>query len=89
MANVSFTQNIQRHVHCPPCTAKGRTVREVLDAVFRDNEPARAYVLDEHGEVRRHMVVFIDGRPVKDRKALSDEVNESSSVCVMQALSGG
>jgi molybdopterin converting factor small subunit len=89
MARVSFTQNIQRHVECQVSQASGDTVREVLDAVFRENPRARHYVLDEQGEVRQHMVVFIDGRPARDRKGLSDPVSESSEVCVMQALSGG
>ena len=89
MARVTFTQNLQRHVACPPREAAGNTVGEVLNAVFLDNERARRYVLDERGEVRRHMVVFLDGRPIRDRKALSDPVSERSEVCVMQALSGG
>lgn len=89
MARVSFTDNIQRHVQCPPREAPGRTVREVLDAVFVEYDKARGYVLDEHGEVRRHMIVFVDGRPVRDRKHLSDPVTEASEVRVMQALSGG
>lgn len=89
MAHVTFTQNIQRHVECPPSDADGATVREVLDAVFADNEKARGYVLDERGAVRQHMNVFVDGRPVRDRESLSDAVTATSNVCVMQALSGG
>ncbi len=89
MAHVTFTQNIQRHVQCPPCNAEGATVREVLDTVFATNEKARGYVLDERGAVRQHMNVFVDGRPVRDRASLSDSVTATSSVCVMQALSGG
>ncbi|MFQ5501142.1 MAG: MoaD/ThiS family protein [Phycisphaerae bacterium] len=89
MAQVSFTENIQRHVRCPSREVSGSTVRVVLEAVFRENEQARSYCLDERGEVRRHIVVFIDGRPVMDRKDLSDPVTEKSRVYVMQALSGG
>lgn len=89
MARVSFTRNIQRHVECPPTDADGSTVREVLDAVFAENERARGYVLDERGALRQHMNVFLDGRPIRDRESLSDEVTPTSSVCVMQALSGG
>jgi molybdopterin converting factor small subunit len=89
MARVTFTQNLQRHVACPETTVSGRTVREVLDAVFTANPKARGYVLDEHGELRRHMTIFVDGELVRDRVALSDEVSDGGEVYVMQALSGG
>jgi molybdopterin converting factor small subunit len=89
MARVKFTQNLQRHVTCPVAEASGATVREVLEAVFSANPQARGYVLDEHGEVRRHMIVFVDGRPIRDRAGLSDPVGEASEIYVMQALSGG
>ena len=89
MAKVTFTPNIQRHVACPPCDAPGRSVAEVLDHVFRSNDKAKRYVLDEHGEVRKHMVIFVNGRAIKDRVRLSDGVNDGDNVCVMQALSGG
>jgi hypothetical protein len=89
MARVTFTQNIQRHVACPPSDAPGATVREVLDRVFAQNPRARAYVLDDQGAVRRHMVVFVDGRQIRDRATQSDPVPPDGEVCVMQALSGG
>lgn len=89
MAKVAFTENIQRHVACPPTEAPGATVREVLDNVFTQNPRARHYVLDDQGALRRHMIVFIDGMIIRDRKALSDPVGEDSSIYVFQALSGG
>jgi len=89
MAHVTFTQNIQRHVACPPAEARGSTVREVLEGVFAANPRAREYVLDDQGAVRRHMVVFVDGRQIRDRVRLTDLVPPDGEVCVMQALSGG
>jgi molybdopterin synthase sulfur carrier subunit len=89
MPRVVFTQNIQRHVECPPAEAPGETVREVLDAVFAINERARGYVLDEQGALRKHMLIFVDGEQVRDRERLSDPVGPSSEVYVLQALSGG
>lgn len=89
MPRVVFTENIQRHVACPPREAQGETVREVLDAVFRTNERARGYVLDEHGAVRKHMVIFINGTMIRDRQTLSDPLLPDAEVYVMQALSGG
>ena len=89
MATVRFTQNIQRHVECPTREAPGATLREVLDAYFRDNERARGYVLDEQGKIRQHMVVFIDGELTRDRDRLSDTVGPNAVIDVIQALSGG
>lgn len=89
MTRVSFTANIQRHVTCPPTEVAGRTLREVLDAVFAQNPLARGYVLDDQGAVRHHMQIFIGGAQVRDRAGLSDEVPPGAEVYVMQALSGG
>src|SRR3972149_1954052 len=73
----------------PPAEADGRAVREVLERVFAANPAAREYVLDDQGAVRRHMVVFVNGRQITDRTRLSDPVPADGEVCVMQALSGG
>ena len=89
MAQVHFTETIQRHVACPPSTVSGATVRQVLDAVFAANPRARGYVLDEQNELRKHMAIFVDGRMIRDRAGLSDPVGPEAEVYVMQALSGG
>ena len=89
MPRVTFTDNIQRHVPCPPCEVAGGTVGEVLEAVFAGNARARGYVLDDQGALRKHMIVFIDGQPIADRTGLNDPVPAGAEVYVMQALSGG
>ncbi len=89
MVRVVFTENMQRHVACPPADAPGDTVRAVLDRVFDDNPRARGYVLDDHGHLRKHMVIFVDGRQIRDREELSDPVSVDGEIYVMQALSGG
>ncbi len=89
MARVEFTPSLQRHVECPPTEAAGSSVREVLDAVFRENARARGYVLDEQGALRPHMVIFLNGEPIRDRETLADPVAERDELFIMQALSGG
>lgn len=89
MPHVTFTANLQRHLACPPVDAEGGTVRTALDAVFGGNPRLRGYVLDEHGALRQHMTIFVDGAPIQDRKGLSDPVPEHGNIFVMQALSGG
>ena len=89
MAVVVFTPNLARHVACPSVEAAGATVAEVLARVFADNPRLRGYVVDEHGAVRKHMAVFVDGQQLVDRARQSDAVGATSEIYVMQALSGG
>ena len=89
MPQVKFTQHLERHLVAPPVDVPGGTVREVLDNVFGQNPQLRGYVLDDQGRLRKHVVVFLDGRQIADRSGLSDSVEPSSEVLVMQALSGG
>jgi hypothetical protein len=89
MPHVVFTTVIQRHVDCPPQAVDGATVRAALDAYFAHNARARAYVLDEQGVLRQHVVIFVDGVQVRDRQALDDAVAPGAEIYVMQALSGG
>jgi hypothetical protein len=89
MARVVFTNNLHRHVPCPPAQVAGATVREVLDAAFAGNGRARGYVLDEQGALRKHMLVFVNGEQIRDRVRLSDPVPPGGEVYVLQALSGG
>jgi molybdopterin synthase sulfur carrier subunit len=89
MPKVRFTQNIQRHVACPPRSVEGTTLRQALEAYFAGNAPARSYVLDDQGALRRHMAIFINGEPVLDRKGLADPVPADGTVDILQALSGG
>ena len=89
MPRIAFTANLQRHVSCPAGEVAGGTVRAVLDAVFSANDRVRSYVLDEQGAVRKHVTIFVNGQPIRDRATLSDSVAASDEVYVMQALSGG
>lgn len=62
---------------------------QALARVFRDNPGLRSYVLDDQGRLRTHVVIYVDGRPVRDRTELGDVVAEGAEIHVMQALSGG
>lgn len=89
MATVVFTPNLRRHVDCPDAVAEGATVGEVLERVFAQRPRLQGYVVDERGALRKHMAVFVDGQPIRDRIRLSDPVAPGSEIYVMQALSGG
>ena len=85
MPRVVFTSNLQRHVACPEAVVRGTTVRDALENVFVKEMKMRGYVLDEQGDLRRHVHVYVGGR----RAALSDAVESSAEIFVLQALTGG
>ena len=64
-------------------------VRGALDAVFDRFPGLRGYVLDEHGAVRHHVAVFVDGRSLRDKRNLAQPLPADAEVHVIQALSGG
>jgi molybdopterin converting factor small subunit len=89
MPRVVFTAHLRRHVDVPEQVVAGSTVADALGAAFACAPQLRGYVLDDQGELRRHVAVYVDGRRVADRKRLSDPVTEASEIWVLQALSGG
>jgi hypothetical protein len=65
------------------------TVGEALAKVFAEQPALRGYVLDDQGSLRRHVAVYVGGRPVADRIGLADPVGPGDEICVLQALTGG
>lgn len=72
-----------------PLEVRPGTVREVLDQVFALHPSIRGYIVDELGVLRQHVIAFLDGEPVRDKKSLADPVTASSELYIFQALSGG
>lgn len=89
MPTVHFTANLARQTTAPVCKVDGTTVREALHAVFSQHPTLRGYVLDDQGAVRQHVVVFVDGTAIADRRSQADAVKPESEIFVMQSLSGG
>ena len=67
----------------------GANVGEVLAGVFARHPGLRTYVVDEHGAVRHHVALFVDGRSLARKTHLDQPLEDRSELHVMQALSGG
>ena len=89
MAHLFFAASIQRHIAMPARDVVARSVDEALAVAFADEPRLRGYILDDQGGLRRHLSVFVDGMPLRDRRHLSDPVDQNSRIYVVQALSGG
>lgn len=89
MITVTFTPNLQRHVASPPRELQADTLADALHQIFAENPTLTGYILDDQHRLRKNIAVFIDGTMIQDRNTLSDSLQPSSDVQVLQALSGG
>ena len=89
MPTVSFTSALRRFLPAPTTDVAGGTVGEALGAVFASHPALRGYVLDDQGALRRHVAVYVNGQPLRDRIGLADPVGPRDEIYVFQALSGG
>jgi molybdopterin synthase sulfur carrier subunit len=70
-------------------TVDATSVAEVVREVERIAPGFTYYICDERGCLRTHVNIFVGQERILDRTRLSDPVDESSRVLIMQALSGG
>ena len=89
MPRLIFTQQLTRFTEAPEIDSEASTLRAALEDAFAVNPRLRSYLLDDQAHLRRHVVVFIDGRRLHDREHLDDPLSAASTVHVLQALSGG
>ncbi len=89
MAQLIFTQQLARFTSVPDVHSSASVLRAALDDAFAANAQLRGYVLDEQGHLRENVVIFIDGRRMRERKLLDDPLRTDSKVYILQALSGG
>ena len=61
----------------------------VLDRAFEPWPVLARRVRDERGEIRRHVNVFVDGEDAKRAAGVQTPVGPSSTVHVINAVSGG
>ncbi len=66
--------------------AVGSTVHEVLQDLDRQFPGLCFRVVDEQGQLRKHMRIFINDEMTRD---LTNPVTEADEVTLLQALSGG
>lgn len=90
MANIQFTSALQRFFPgLKPQQIEGKTLSDVLEKLEEEYPGLRSYLVDDQGELRQHVNIFINNSLLKDRKTLSDQISNQDSIFIMQALSGG
>lgn len=90
MPHVEFTPHLRRYFPgLAPLELEAADVAALVRAIDRVHPGLGGYIVEEDGALRRHVNIFVDELPVRDRAALSDKLRADSRVHVLQALSGG
>ncbi|HEX8391170.1 MAG TPA: ubiquitin-like small modifier protein 1 [Longimicrobium sp.] len=71
------------------CTIPRGTVRDALHALVAVHPGVVDRVLDERGEVRRHVNVFVDGENIRFTELLATPVPAGATITIVAAVSGG
>ena len=64
---------------------EGASVGELLRGLERAHPAAKGWILDERGELRQHLHVFVNGEP----SAQDTHVEAGDRIDVVPAISGG
>jgi molybdopterin converting factor small subunit len=90
MARVTFTSALKRFF--PSLTEldiAGDSVRETLSNIEQHYPGMLNYLIEDNGQLRKHVNIFLKGELIKDRVTLNDPVNPRDELLIFQALSGG
>ena len=90
MPLVKFTKNLQRFFpDIQTINVDGETVAEVVAALDQRYPGLAGYLLDDQGNLREHVNIFVNEELIQDRQALTDALEANDQVYILQALSGG
>ncbi len=90
MAHVKFTQALRRfYPDLKPLHLEGSTIAEIVQGLEDKYPGLKDYIVDEHGQLRKHVNIFIQNSLIKDRTHLQDKITDQDEIYIMQALSGG
>jgi MoaD family protein len=70
-------------------SAEGATVADVLESLDANYQGIKGRIVDEQGELRRFVNVYVGNDDVRFLDGLATQVNDGSEVSVIPAVAGG
>lgn len=90
MPTIEFTDILRRFFpELKPVDAPEGSLYDVVVDLDARYPGLRKYILDDQGDVRKHVAVAINGAFVREKKARTIMLDDKSNVLILQALSGG
>lgn len=70
-------------------TAAGTTVAELLESLDASYPGLRDRIVEDDGEIRRFVNVFVNGQNVRKQLGTATAVNDGDEVGIVPAMAGG
>lgn len=70
-------------------SAVGGSVREVIDDLERRHPGMRERLLDERGELRRFVNIYLNGDDIRFLDQLGSKVKDGDDISIVPAIAGG
>ena len=67
----------------------GDTVEQILDALTSEHPGIRGRLLDDGGQLRRFVNVFVDDEDIRHRDGVHTPVGPEQRVSILPAVAGG
>ena len=69
--------------------AAGATIRELLADLERQYPGLQARLCDEHGNPRKFMALFVNGRDIRTLQGAGTTLSGSEEIVIVAAIAGG
>jgi molybdopterin synthase sulfur carrier subunit len=67
----------------------GKTVKEVIENLVREYPELKAQIMDQNGEVRRFVNLFLNDRDIRFLGGANAEVRDGDQLAIIPAIAGG
>ena len=68
---------------------EGETLRAALEHAFEQQPALRVHLFDESGELRRHVLCFLNQSNSRWLDSLDEKLTKGDRITILQAVSGG
>lgn len=70
-------------------SVSGKTVKEVIENLVKKYPELKPHILDQNGEVRRFVNLFLNDRDIRFLGGVNAEVKDGDQLALIPAIAGG
>jgi molybdopterin synthase sulfur carrier subunit len=68
---------------------EAKTIREVIEKLGQINPEIKTRILDENGEVRRFINIYLNNEDIRFLKGLDTDLKNGDEISIIPAIAGG